>query len=88
MVTKKQKSDLEAIGREAQNFKIRARVCNDSLTNVDSRLSTIYNASIEGLETLVEYFPIFEGRVRRDPERVKELALALNRKIRRMQFNG
>jgi len=80
-VTEKQKATLRAIGRNAENFKIRSTKIGEPTPNIDNRLTTFYESTVEHLEYLDEYYTIFEGRVRRDPERLKKLLLSINRKI-------
>lgn len=80
-VTKKQKATLKAIGRNAENFKIRSIKLGEPVANIDNRLTTFYESAIEHLAYLVEFYPIFEGRVRRDPERLKLRVLSINRMI-------
>lgn len=80
-VTKKQKTTLERIGPKGENFNIRVQALEEPVANIDNRLTTFYKSTLEHLEYLDEYFTIFEGRVRRDPECLKNLVLSINRKV-------
>lgn len=84
-ITKKQKTTLKAIGRNAENFKLRGTKLGEPISNIDNRLTTLYESTLEHIEYLDEYYPVFEGRIRRNPERLKKLVLSINRKINKME---
>ena len=83
-LTEKQKRDLEAIGKHAENFKVRSSVIGEPVANIDNRITTVYEGLKEHLFWIDEYFPVFERRILTDKKHdVKGLLLSINRKIRK-----
>lgn len=80
-MTKCQNKILRAQGIHGKSRKLVAQDIRKSRSHIHTTNTTIYQDFREALEVFNEYYPLFERRVLRDSDEVKELLLSLNRKI-------
>lgn len=52
-----------------------------SISQMHTTNTIVYKDIIEALQTLDDYYKLFERRVKRDHEKIKTLTLSINRKI-------
>lgn len=52
-----------------------------SISQMHTTNTVVYKDIIEALQTLDDYYALFERRARRDQEKIKSLTLSINRKI-------
>lgn len=52
-----------------------------SISQMHTTNTVVYKDIIEALQTLDDYYTLFERRARRDHEKIKSLTLSINRKI-------
>ena len=85
-LTSKQKEVLEAIGKDAVNFKIADDVdhLNMPRSTMHSINSNVFNNFREALEAMDEYFDVFEGRYRKHEAEVWDRMRSIRLKIKRM----
>lgn len=87
-LTRAQKRVLEAIGKDAINFKVADDNLKMKRSTMHSINSNIFENFVEALEVMDEYFSIFEGRIKRrggDESDVWDLMRSLRLKIKRME---
>jgi len=80
--TKRQIEVLEAQGRYGENQKIAPGRLGITTKAMHKSNTLVYQAFIRILDKIIEHYPIFENRLKRDEEDVRRKLLLLNRKIR------
>ena len=81
LLTKIRKKILELQLNGCATRKVLADRSGISVAHIHTANTAVYHDIVEALEVLDKYYPIFERRVKRDNELIKEHLLRINRKI-------
>ena len=87
-LTEAQKRVLDAIGKDALNFKVADHNLKMKRSTMHSINTNIFDNFVEALEVMDEYFPIFKGRIKRrggSDSDVWDRMRSIRLKIKRME---
>ena len=80
-LTRREKEILEALGKYNQEKNVAHQKLGIAQSTVRSHSTKIFKKFVEALETMVEYEPIFKGRLKRNHDEVWELTRKLRREM-------
>ena len=80
-LTRREREILEALGKYNQEKNVAHQKLGIAQSTVRSHSTKIFKKFVEALETIVEYQPVFEGRLTRNHHEVWKLTRLLRSKM-------